>query len=270
MIAVPYHLGRRDVEVGRGPTVICKVGQAVLPASRPSGRLVFVDYEESRQESRLAGKTAGPTSELDGIAAVNTQLARAVSAHPGPPIILAGLSRDDLGIVWFDAHGDFNTPETSISGSIEGMSLAIATGSCHGELRERIGLARPVPEANVLLVATRNLDPKESVRLERSAVSLIGLETLPAALEALASRARAVYLHLDIDVLDPSISPGVNFSTPGGIAPEQLYQAIRTVAAVIPIAAATIANFNPDRDREDRTLRIAEKLVAILGEVSLS
>ncbi len=214
MIAVPYHLGRRDVEVGRGPTVICKVGQAVLPASRPSGRLVFVDYEESRQESRLAGKTAGPTSELDGIAAVNTQLARAVSAHPGPPIILAGncnsclgtlagLSRDDLGIVWFDAHGDFNTPETSISGSIEGMSLAIATGSCHGELRERIGLARPVPEANVLLVATRNLDPNESVRLERSAVSLIGLETLPAALEALASRARAVYLHLDIDVLDP-------------------------------------------------------------------
>jgi arginase len=255
MIAVPYHLGIRNVEVGRGPLLLCNA----------AGRVV------ERRTTAIG--------ELDAIADVNTQLARAVAGHAGPPIVLAGncnscagtlagLNRDDLGIVWFDAHGDFNTPETSISGNIEGMSLAIATGGCHDELRHRIGLEQPIPEERVLLVATRSLDPAEAVRLERSAVRVIPLEGLTAALDAL--DAAAVYVHLDIDVLDPRISPGVNFSTPGGITPDQLYKAVRTVAARIPIAAAAIANFNPDRDPDRRTLKIAQKLVAILGEVSLS
>jgi arginase len=252
MIAVPFHLGRRDVEVGRGPTALLATG--------------------------LRATVIEPGSPT--VAAVNAALARAVETHAGAPIVLAGncnscvgtlagLSRDDLGIVWFDAHGDFNTPETTISGALEGMSLAIATGGCHQELRRQVGLARPVPEANVLLVATRNLDPGEAIRLKQSAIGVIPLDGLAGALARLRRRVGAVYVHLDLDVLDPGSSPGVNFSEPGGIAPQELYDAVRLVGASLPIAAAAIANFNPDRDREDRTLQIARRLVAILGEVSL-
>jgi arginase len=254
MIAVPYHLGRRDLEVGRGPTRILQT------VTRPC---------------QIVERAGSSTSELDAVVDVNKQLALAVAQHESPAVILAGncnscvgtlagLSRNDVGIVWFDAHGDFNIPETTISGALEGMSLAIATGGCHDDLRRRIGLEHPVAEQCGLLVATRSLDPKEAIRLEQSAITVVGLPGFDAALDALAKRVSAVYLHLDLDVLDPALSPGVNFQAPGGIAPEELYEAVRRIPAKIPIAAATIANFNPDRDQDDRTLRIACRLVEIL------
>ena len=257
MIAVPYHLGRRDLEVGRGPTKILDA----LGGSRN-----FVERQNSLED------------ELDAVADVNLQLARAVAAHDGSPLVLAGncnsclgtlagLSAKNPAIVWFDAHGDFNTPQTTISGALEGMSLAIATGGCHDELRRRIGLSRPISESRVLLVATRSLDPKERERLERSGVRVIGLPELA---DTLMNFAGPVYLHLDLDVLDPSFSPGVNFSEPGGISPDALYGAIRLIGSRLPIAAAAIANFNPDRDRDDRTLRIALHLIDMLRGPSLT
>jgi arginase len=241
MIAVPYHLGRRGVSVGRGPLVI---------------------LEALRQPCVMI--------EGEGVAEVNSRLAQAVSTHPRPAIVLAGncnsclgtlSALDDPGVVWFDAHGDFNTPETTVSGAFEGMSLAVATGHCHCEL-----MRRPVPEENVVLAATRSLDPLEQVRLRQSKIELATLDALPSALSRLEPRVKTIYLHLDLDVLDPAVSPGVNFSEPGGISPDQLYGAVKLVTATGKLAAAAIANFNPDRDRDDRTLKIAQRLVAILSQ----
>jgi arginase len=240
MIAVPYHLGQRGIEVGRGPLVLIDA----LPA---------------------------PYQMVEGtsIAAVNAELARAVATHPRPAVVLAGncnsclgtlSALQDPGIVWFDAHGDFNTPETSISGKLEGMSLAIATGHCHPEL-----MARPIPEQNVVLAATRSLDPLEEVRLRASKITLASIEDVPRAVHELASRLTTIYLHLDLDVLDPQISPGVNFSEPGGISPGQLYGAVRDVLATGKLAAAAIANFNPDLDPDGRTRQIALELVRTLS-----
>jgi arginase len=255
---VPYHLGRRDVEVGRGPTKI---------------------LETLRRPCQVVERANSLAAELDAVADVNQQLAHAVARHEGAGTILAGNCNScvgtlaglcrleigpDVGIVWFDAHGDFNTPETTVSGALEGMSLAIATGGCHEDLRRQIGLERPVAEANCVLVATRSLDAQEAVRLERSAISRVGLDGLAAAVDALAKRVAAVYVHLDLDVLDPALSPGVNFQAAGGISPEELYRAVRLIPTKIPIAAATIANFNPDRDQEDRTLSVAHRLLEIL------
>jgi arginase len=240
LIAVPYHLGRRGVEVGRGPLRIL----------------------ESLKQPCVIVEAGG------SVADVNAELARVVAASGRPVVVLAGncnsclgmlAALEDPGIVWFDAHGDFNTPETTISGALEGMSLAIATGSCHPEL-----MARPVKEENVVLAATRSLDPLEEVRLRASHVELASLDALRSAVERLASRVSSIYLHLDLDVLDPSVSPGVNFSEPGGISPEQLFAAVKRVMDTGKLAATAIANFNPDRDREDRTLRIARELVGML------
>jgi arginase len=263
MIAVPFHLGRHDVEVGRGPSTILQ------SLGRPG-------YIVERANSAVG--------ELDAVADLNAQLARAVATHRGAPLVLAGNCSSCvgtlaglagktvdavIGVVWFDAHGDFNTPETTISGALEGMSLAIATGSCHDELRRRIGLAQPIAESNVLLVATRSLDPAERVRLEHSSIGVIPLTDLRRSVDQLAKRVEAIYLHLDLDVLDPALSPGVNFSAAGGLAPDDLYAAIPMIAAAVPIAAATIANFNPDHDRDHRTLKIAERLVDILSDASV-
>jgi len=236
VIAVPYHLGRRGVEVGRGPLVILE--------AFPQPCVMI---------------------EGDGIAEVNSRLAQAVAVHDRPVVVLAGncnsclgtlAGLDDPGIVWLDAHGDFNTPETTISGALEGMSLAIATGHCHPEL-----MARPVPEENVVLAATRSLDPLEEVRLRESRIKLAALDALPRAVDPLAARVKTIYLHLDLDVLDPAVSPGVNFSESGGISPEQLFGAVRHVISTGKLGAVAIANFNPDGDRENRTLGIIQELI---------
>jgi arginase len=244
MIAVPYHMGRRGIEVGRGPLVILEAIQQPCVMVEGTG----------------------------GVAGINSLLTQAVAAHDRPAIVLAGncnsclgtlAALEDPGIVWFDAHGDFNTPEITISGALEGMSLAIATGHCHPDL-----MARPVREENVILVATRSLDPLEEVRLRASNIRLASLDTLPQAVGDLANRVTTIYLHLDLDVLDPQISPGVNFSEPGGITPIQLFDAVKLVIATGKLGVATIANFNPDRDPDGKTLRIAETLVAILSQAS--
>ncbi len=248
MIAVPYHLGRRAVEVGSGPLAIL----------------------ESLDCPHLVLERATDTAtEVDGVADINSVLAAALSVAPRPAIVLAGncnsclgslAALDDPGIVWFDAHGDFNTPETSITGALEGMSLAIATGHCHRAL-----MPNPVPEENVVLAATRSLDPLEEVRLHSSKITLAALDALPRAVALLAARVETIYLHLDLDVLDPSISPGVNFSAPGGISPTQLFAAVEHVAATGKLAIATIANFNPTHDRDHRTRTIAQQLVHRIG-----
>lgn len=241
MIAVPYHLGRRGVEVGRGPLVILNAVQ--------------------RDCVMVEGS--------DGVAGINRRLAEAVAVHLRPVVVLAGncnsclgtlIALENAGIVWLDAHGDFNTPETTISGALEGMSLAIATGHCHPEL-----MARPVAEENVVLGATRSLDPLEEVRLRASKIELASLSALPEAIDGLAARVDNIYLHLDLDVLDPSISPGVNFSEPGGISVEELIDVVQHVMATGKLAAAAITNFNPDRDEENKTLRIAEELIRRLS-----
>jgi len=186
------------------------------------------------------------------------------SAAPGSVVRASSSREESLGIVWFDAHGDFNTPATSLSGRLDGMALAVATGVCQDELRGRIGLERPVPGAKALLVEPRDLDPGEDERIENAAVRALRLTELQDALNHL--DAETVYLHIDLDVVNPEVSPGVNCNKPGGISPEQLYGAIRLIATRVPLAAAMIANYNPDRDPEDRTLRIAEHLAGMLIE----
>jgi len=217
-------------------------------------------------------------STARSLGGLNRILAQAVASEARPLIlagscncalgVLAGLATrgiESLGIVWFDAHGDFNTPATSLSGSPDGMALAAAVGDCP-ELSEPCGLTKSVAQEDVVLVATRDLDPEESIRLNSSGVQSVGIGDLTAALASLATRVDAVCLHIDIDVLDPAISPGVNCTTPGGLHPGQLLAAIREVFSRVPVAAATLANYNPDRDIDNRTLKIACELAGTLKE----
>lgn len=190
--------------------------------------------------------------------------------------VLSGLGPTGVGIVWFDAHGDFNTPETSPSGYLGGMPLAIATGNCHAMLWERLGNAAPVPEPSVVAVGTRDLDPEEGQGLADSDVRAVAAsevsetgteESLRGPLEDLRSRVREVYLHLDIDCLDPQYAPGVDFPAPGGLSVEDVEEAIRMVARRFRIKAAALTAYNPEKDEDDRTLRAGTRLMEVLAEV---
>jgi len=138
------------------------------------------------------------------------------------PIVLA--HRPDACVLWLDAHGDFNTPETTGSRYLGGMALA---GAC-GLWDPGLGGA-PVPADRVVLAGVRDLDSAEREALESSDVTVIGaspVETLVAVKNALDGV--PVYVHLDLDVLDPEDFPA-QFPAPGGLGPEKLYDLLEAV-----------------------------------------
>ncbi len=154
--------------------------------------------------------------------------------------------RPDAKLLWLDAHGDFNTPETSSSGYLPGMALAGACGLWDHGLAEA-----PIPPERVVLAGARALDDAERELLERSAVAAIGtsLETLVATQNAL-DRA-PVYVHLDLDVIDPDHFPA-QFPAPGGLAPDKLYDVLEAVATECEIVGLELTAFCAPEDELER------------------
>ena len=145
--------------------------------------------------------------------------------------------RPDARVLWLDAHGDFNTPETTESGFLGGMSLAGAVGLWNPGLG-----AEPFPADRVVLAGVRDLDAKERELLERSAATVVGagLDTLVAVQNALDRS--PVYVHLDVDVLDPEQMPA-QFPVPGGLRPDKLYDLLEAVADECEIVGVEVTAF---------------------------
>lgn len=174
------------------------------------------------------------------------------------------------GVVWVDAHGDLNTPETSPSGNVHGMVLAAALGMA-GESFRRDGWPLPALEPGKLaLVGVRSLDEGERRLLAKldakvftmSEVDKIGVE--PCMREALAHAGGAAFLHvsLDMDVVDPDYAPGVGTPVRGGLSYREAHLAMETVAASARIDSMDVVEVNPILDRENATGQLAVELVA--------
>jgi len=155
-----------------------------------------------------------------------------------------------LGVLWFDAHGDLNTPASSPSGAYHGMALRHA----FGEGDRDFVLDTPLVSRRVVLAGARALDPGEQAMIDRGLVRHVpierGYDTSWVLDAVIASRAPQFYLHIDLDVLDPSEFADVTCPVPGGLLISELVDAIRAVAAIRPIIGAGItecATDNPDR-----------------------
>ena len=185
------------------------------------------------------------------------------------PAVVAGLGAADLGVVWIDAHADFNTPESSASGFVPGMALAAVVGDWAWSASGW----QAVSAERVALMGVRSLSPAvERERLARSPVEVVewraGSPLRPPsdAIARLAERADRVYLHLDLDALDPEVASGVvDPVVPGGLTAEQLDEVLELVARRFPIAGATIATFAPTMDDGSTkavALAAAERILA--------
>jgi arginase len=170
--------------------------------------------------------------------------------------------RPDTVVLWLDAHGDFNTPDTTLSGSLSGMSLAGACGHWNAGLT-----ADTVPEDRVVLAGVRDLDDDERRALELSDVTVVGsspVETLVAVKNALDGA--PVYIHLDLDVLDPAVFPARE-PAPGGLAPEKLYDLLEAVTADCELVGVEVTTFEASAEEEDRqeasavVMRVIEPLL---------
>jgi arginase len=179
-------------------------------------------------------------------------------------------ARGSGGVVWVDAHGDVNTPETSPSGNVHGMVLAAALGLA-GDAFRRDGWPLPAVESGKLaLVGVRSLDDGERELLQRidakvftmSEVDRIGVE--PCMREALAHASGAAFLHvsLDMDVVDPDYAPGVGTPVRGGLSYREAHLAMETVAESGVLDSLDVVEVNPILDRENATGQLAVELVA--------
>jgi arginase len=188
--------------------------------------------------------------------------------------ILAGLEQGRMGIVWLDAHGDFNTPETTITGFFPGMSLAIITGHCYGDYRARLGNNSPIPEEATLLLGVRDLDPAERHRLETSAIEVVHWHdgkpdaNVAGRINDLSRRVTDIYLHIDMDALDSHVAPGVTDApVPGGLSLSDMEEVIRLIASRLRIKAAALATYNPDRDHDDKSLNAGVRIIELLSVI---
>lgn len=176
------------------------------------------------------------------------QLAETVLASDEAPVIIAGdctaslgvlaglqRSTSDLGIVWFDAHGDFHTEQTTTSGYLGGLPLALAVGIGTPRL-PRLGL-QPVPAGQALLVDARDLDPAEAELLAGSDVGRV----LTTALTEQDLPAGSLYLHVDVDICDPAELSDLLYPTSGGPSLQDLRSALDRIISTGRVAATTIA-----------------------------
>lgn len=149
-----------------------------------------------------------------------------------------------IGLVWFDAHGDFNTPRTTLSGMLGGMPVAVAAGLCYPVWREGAHIAAPLPTDRIVMVDVRNLDPAEEqliratdVQIARVADNFSGDAPLAEAVARLAAGCDHLYLHVDADVLDATLAPNHHTCEPGGPGIAETLDAIGTVLDTGKVAA---------------------------------
>lgn len=162
--------------------------------------------------------------------------------------VVASRPAGDVTLVWLDAHGDLNDAATSPSGAFHGMVLRTLLGDGPQGLASTG--AEVLSPTNVILAGTRALDDGESAYVDAAGIRVVGVEdladpaTLIAAIEA--TGASAVYLHVDLDVLDPASVAGIGFPEPFGVQPEQLSDLIRAVRGRFELAGAALTEFAPE------------------------
>lgn len=182
--------------------------------------------------------------------------------------MLSGLKYDSdgnarrVGLVFYDAHGDFNVPETTLSGMLGGMPVAVAAGHALHKLRHTTGLAEPLPMSHIMWGGVRDLDPLEADRFREFEVRQVSVQDIRERSEnfyrqfaALANEVDVIYVHVDMDVLEPDEVPGHGLTVPDGPSSKALAAAIAVMfenPKTVALGIASTPSFNADPDGVSR------------------
>ena len=172
-----------------------------------------------------------------------------------------------IGLVWFDAHGDFNTPNTTLTGMLGGMPVAVCAGLAWPRWREGSHIVAPLPADRILLVDVRNLDPAEE-QLIRATGTVVAApapgflgQDLQQAVSTLADRCDMIYLHIDLDILDEAFVPDHMTAEPHGPSLDQVEAAIDVVMATGKVVALAIVSVFNQGESSETTVASGIRLV---------
>ena len=186
-------------------------------------------------------------------------------------------SPETLGVIWIDAHADFNTPETSPSGNIHGMPVAVISGDGASPLVQ-IGGGVNVPTKNIVQIGIRDVDPNEAIRVNESDLTLYTMREIDTVgmaqiaektLEKLAHCDR-IHVSLDLDSLDPAEAPGVGTPVQGGLSYREAHLLAEILSESGKVRSLDVVEVNPILDERNKTASLAVELVAsLLGKTIL-
>ncbi|WP_409303808.1 arginase [Peribacillus sp. SCS-155] len=188
---------------------------------------------------------------------------------------LAGTAKhyENLGVIWYDAHGDLNTEETSPSGNIHGMPLAVSLGLGHEDLVNLHAYTPKIKPENVVIIGARSLDEGERQLIREKGIKVFTMheidrlgmtKVMEEAIRYLKDRTDGVHLSLDLDGLDPSDAPGVGTPVIGGISYRESHLAMEMLAEAGIITSAEFVEVNPILDERNKTATVA---VALMGSL---
>ena len=280
LVTVPYRYDERGEGLGAGPDALLAAG---LPNQLRDAGVILAGPHEAyldpalQEEGRTAlniGRLGADTARLVAEARRNGDGALVLVGDDTAAIgVVSGLEQAagadaPIGVVWVDAHGDFNTPETSFSGILAGMPVAIMAGLAGPLWRNEAGLATPVATENIILAGVRELDEKEEELIRSTDVQVVPATDLcdgddfAQAVDRLARRCALLYLHVDLDVLDPRFVPSASTPSANGLSIEELVAAMATVLQSGKVAALTISSLNPGAGaRGERSVASAMKTI---------
>ncbi|WP_017726823.1 arginase [Halalkalibacterium ligniniphilum] len=191
---------------------------------------------------------------------------------------LAGVTkhRKNLGVIWYDAHGDLNTAETSPSGNIHGMPLAVSLGIGHKALTTIGGFAPKIKPENIVIIGARSLDDGEKEYIREKGINIFTMHeidrlgmtaVMEAAIAHVTKGMDGVHLSLDLDGLDPNDAPGVGTPVIGGLSYRESHLAMEMLAEANIITSAEFVEVNPILDERNKTAEVAVALIgSLFGE----
>ena len=271
LLAAPYDSGARGLRMGAGPLALLgagaaeRVGTDDVRVLEPPGewraelattfalqRLIAAEVAGAVDAGRvpllLSGNCGGTLGVLGGLAAAGRR----------------------VGLLWLDAHGDFNTPDEDVDGFLDGQGLAIAVGRCWTAAAARIPGFAPLPERDVVLLGARDVTDAQRGVLRRSGLTWLepararDADLLGATLDDLARRVDVLHVHVDLDVHDPSVSPANGYAAPDGLSAAEVLAVLHAAAARLPVVSGTLASWDPSFDVENRMRDTALTLLAEL------
>jgi arginase len=280
IVEVPYRYDERDDGLGRGPRALLDAGLIDALARTPVG-----SPEVATAELPEGERVEGPVAVNIGRLGANVGALVSAGYERGERVLV--LAGDDtasvgvvsglqqccgaghrIGIVWLDAHGDFNTPETSVSNILAGMPLAILAGLAGPLWREAAMLGATIPTDRVVIAGVRELDEAEArllrstdVRVLRQEEALAG-DAFAEAVGKVADKVDDLYVHIDLDVLDPSLVPSSSTPSPRGMSIPQLEGLLAAAFATGKVSVLGVAGLNPGGgQRGNRSVQSARSLL---------
>jgi len=237
VVSVSAPTGMADDPIAALAGINARVGRAVAGALRQDVAPVLIGGNCSHTIGMIAG----------------------IQAAYGPTV--------RLGLLWLDAHGDFNTPRTSLSGMLGGMPVAVAAGLCWPEWREGAGQQVPLPTSRIVMVDVRNLDEAEEALIRATDVEVArfgeGFDVSPilAGIARLATTCDQIYVHVDSDILDATLQPNHPTVEPGGPGVEPVVEVLNAVFQTGKVCAFAVVSVNPDGQEGKISVESAAELL---------